>query len=189
MRCVRSGVLLALVVVLSGCSSAPPTSYDLNAATPAIARAPRATFRIRMPTATADLFNQRILVRTGENALAVLKGGQWSDQLPPLVRARLTATFQNVPGLRAIGDDAAVTYDYDVQSDIRDFEVDTSSRQVVIDIAVKVVAASSGRVVAARDFKANAPVPSTAPEVVAAALDHALSGVMVDIVSFVIASR
>jgi cholesterol transport system auxiliary component len=181
-------VAIALACCLAGCGGSQPVAYDLAAATPTLARTPRAILRIRQPTVTGDLDSDRILVRGGSGGLAVMAGARWADLLPLLLRSRLTTTFQNAHGLRAVADDAPAANDYDVQTDVRAFELDARGKQVDVEIRVKLVSAASGRTVASRVFKTEAPVASTEPAAVAAALDRALSEVMVEIVGFVAAS-
>ncbi len=178
----------ALALALAGCASAPPTSFDLSAARPMLQRAPRATIRVREPTATADLDGARILVRSGDNSLSVLAGAQWADRLPLLLRSRLTQSFENAHGLKIVGEGGAANFDYDLETDVRAFELDADARDVKIDFAVKLVSLRGGRVVAARIFERRAPVASTEPGAVTAALDAALSDVMVEIVRFAASS-
>jgi cholesterol transport system auxiliary component len=188
MRLLRYAAALALAASLAGCAGSPPVVFDLDAANPTLTETPRAILRIRQPTASGDLNSDRILVRGGPHGLAVMAGARWADLLPFLVRARLTTTFQNARGLRAVAEDAAVAYNYDVETDLRAFELDADTKQIDIEIGVKVVSATSGRAVASRVFATHAAVASTEPGVVAAALDRALSGVMLDIVKFVASS-
>ena len=118
----------------------------------------RAQVAIREPVASLDLDSQRILVRTGPETIAYLAGAQWSDRLPSLVQTRLVQTFQNAQLLRSVaragGGPAA---DYSLELDIRAFELDVAAAQANVDIAAKIVAATSGRVIAARIFKIRVP--------------------------------
>jgi cholesterol transport system auxiliary component len=174
--------VLFLAGGLTACGGASRVAYDLSATTPGPQRVARAQFRVAEPVATADLESDRILVRTGANTLAVLAGAQWADRLPALLRARLTESFENTRGLRVVG--ASAARDYDIETDIRAFELDANSKEVDIDVAVKLISAR-GRVVATRIFKSREPVASTEPGAVVSALDKALSGVMLQIVGFV----
>ncbi len=176
------GALLA--GALSACASAPRVAYDLSAATPARLAASHVQIGVRPPTATAELDTDRILVRAPDNSLAVLAGAQWADRLPSLIAARLTQTFQNAHGPRAVGEGGAAA-DYNLEMDLRAFELDAGAGLVDVDIAVKLVSAASGRVVATRIVKVTGPLASTAPDVATEALNQALSKAMVEIVEFV----
>jgi ABC-type uncharacterized transport system auxiliary subunit len=83
------------------------------------------------------------------------------------------------------GHGATTSADYDLEVDIRKFELDAAQMRVEADLAVKIVATVGGRVVAAEIFTAEGPVGSTDGATVSAALDNALSSVMRRIVAFV----
>ena len=117
--------------------------------------------RIAEPLAAIDLDSESILVRTGRQEVATLAGAKWSDRLPLLVQSRLTQTFENANLLRQVGRRPATAADYDLDIDIRAFDLDVARSRVEVDFAVKIVSAGSGRVVAAEIFTAEAPVAST----------------------------
>jgi ABC-type uncharacterized transport system auxiliary subunit len=174
----------ALALALMGCASGPSgTLYDLSAARPPPARAVRAQFRVGQPTATADLDSDRILVRDSQT-LATLAGARWPETLPGLFRARLAQSFQNA-GLARWIDGPAANASYEVDLDIRAFELDVQSKEVNVDIAAWIVSLGSGRIVADQIFSLRTPVASTDPADVAAAMDQAASTVMTEIVAFV----
>jgi cholesterol transport system auxiliary component len=180
----RLAVAGALALALMGCASGPPPNmYDLSAARPPPARAVRAQFRIGQPTATADLDSDRILVRDGQ-ALATLAGARWPQSLPQLFRARLAQSFQNA-GLARWIDGPAANANYEVDIDIRAFELDTETKEVHVDIAAWIVSLGSGRIAADQIFTLRTPVSSTGASDVAAAMDQAASTVMSEIVAFV----
>ena len=83
---------------------------------------------------------------------------------------------------RSGGDGVAADYSLDL--DIRTFELDVKALQADVEIAAKILEARSGRVVAARVFKAQAPAAGTSGPKAAAALDAALSKMMGEIVAF-----
>ena len=129
--------------------------------------------RIAEPLAALDLDSDRILVRTGPQQVAALAGAKWPDRLPLIVQARLTQSFQNAGLARQVGRNPVAAADYELDLDIRKFELDVARSRVEIDVAAKLVSASGG-VAAAEIFTADAPVASTAPATVAAAMDGAL---------------
>jgi cholesterol transport system auxiliary component len=174
----------ALALALAACASGPaPTMYDLGAAKPPPARGLRAQIRVGQPTATANLDSDRILVRDAET-LAILEGARWSEPLPALFRARLAQSFQNA-GLARWIDGPAATADYEVDLDIRAFELDAQTKEVHVDVAAWIVALGSGRIVTDQIFTLRSPVASTDAADVAAVMDQAASTVMTEIVKFV----
>jgi len=177
-------VAVAAPLALAACASGPaPTMYDLGAAKPPPARAVRAQFRVGQPTTTADLDSDRVLVRES-GTLATLEGARWSEPLPALFRARLAQSFQNA-GLARWIDGPAATADYEVDLDIRAFELDAETKEVHVDIAAWIISLGSGRIKADEIFTLRAPVSSTGPADVTAAMDQAASTVMTQIVKFV----
>jgi cholesterol transport system auxiliary component len=173
-----------LALALSACASGPTaTLYDLTAARPPPARAVRAQFRVGQPSATADLDSDRILVRDSQT-LATLAGARWPETLPGLFRARLAQSFQNA-GLGRWIDGPAANANYEVDLDIRAFELDAQTKEIHVDIAAWIVSLGSGRIMADQIFTLRAPVASTEPPDVAAAMDQAASTVMTEIVAFV----
>ncbi len=180
----RSTFAAASALALSACASGPSgTLYDLSAARPPPAHAVGAQFRVGQPTATADLDSDRFLVRDSQT-LATLAGARWPQTLPALFRARLVQSFQNA-GLARWIDGAAANANYEVDLDLRAFELDVQSKEVNVDIAAWIVSLGSGRIVADQIFTLRTPVASTDPADVAAAMDQAASTVMTEIVAFV----
>ena len=174
----------ALALALTGCASGPSgTLYDLSAARPPPAHAVRAQFRVGQPTATADLDSDRFLVRDSQT-LETLAGARWPETLPALFRARLAQSFQNA-GLARWIDGPAANANYEVDLDIRAFELDAQTKEVHVDIAAWIVSLGNGRITADQIFTLRTPVGSTEPADVAAAMDQAASTVMTEIVAFV----
>jgi cholesterol transport system auxiliary component len=174
----------ALALALAACGGGPPaTMYDLAAATPPQARGLRAQIRVGQPTATANLDSDRILVRDSDT-LATLADARWSESLPALFRTRLAQSFQNA-GLAHWIDGPAANADFEVDLDIRAFELDAQSKEVHVDIAAWIVSLGSGRIRENQIFTVSEPVASTDPAAVAAAMDQAASTVMIQIVKFV----
>ncbi len=178
-----AGSAVALLLALPGCASAPSTTYDLRAARPAAARPFGAQVRIGEPVATLDLDSDRILVRDGLT-LAVLPGGRWPQQLSSLFRARLVQTFQNAGLARSLAGGGAAA-DYELDLDIRAFELDAKKSEAHVDVAARIVSLTSGRVADVEIFTAREPVAATDAAFVVAALDRASATVMSRIVSFV----
>ena len=150
---------------------------------PPPAHARPSAFRVGQATATADLDSDHFLVRESQT-LATLAGARWPEPLPALFRARLAESFQNAGLARSI-DGPAANANYEVDLDIRAFELDAQSKEVHVDIAAWIVSLGSGRIMADQIFTLRIPVTSTDAANVAAAMDQAASTVMTDIVAFV----
>ena len=184
-RRLRSALAVAAVLVAAGCASAPPETFDLSAASLPPAHKLRAQIAVREPVASLDLDSQRILVRTGPETVAYLAGAQWSDRLPSLVQTRLVQTFQNAQLLQSVARaGSGPAADYSLELDIRAFELDVAAGQANVDIAAKIVGATSGRVLAAQIFRMRVPAAGSGGAEATKALNVALSAVMAQIVAF-----
>jgi cholesterol transport system auxiliary component len=177
---------LLLAAWLGGCAGDPQAAFELAPAAPRPQRTVHAQVRVLDPVVATDLESDRILVRTGA-AEAVLAGARWTGPLPALIQSRLSDSLQNAYDPRKV-DDRGADAAYNLETDVRAFELDADQKQVVVELVVKLVSARDSHVVAVKTFKAQAPVASTDPGVVTAALNGALSGLMAQIVGFVAAS-
>ncbi|MBO0733841.1 MAG: membrane integrity-associated transporter subunit PqiC [Methylocapsa sp.] len=174
-------LLAAIAALLSACASAPKLTYDLNPVRGAFG--PRAADRqlaIAIPDATLPENSSEIVVRTSPESVAYLSGAQWADRLPILIQSRLIESFQNAHVLRGAGG-PGILADATLQTNLRRFEYDAGASLAAVEISAQLTG-TSGRVIAARRFTANVPVPSSEPPAVAAALDAGLSKIMREIV-------
>lgn len=171
------------LIMLGACASPPRAAYDLAAATGgSLARAPKGQLAVFQPTATLAADSDRIVVRTGSDAVAYLAGAQWTSRLPALVQARLIESFENSPLLRAVGPTGAPA-DHSLQTDIRRFELDIARKQAAVEINARIID-SAGRIIFERAFSASAPAADDEAATVVAALDGALGNVMRQIVQW-----
>jgi cholesterol transport system auxiliary component len=167
--------------LLAACSSVPPATYDLTAATGGFAaRAGRGQLAVLLPDAILPADSDRIVVRANPQSVAYLAGAQWADKLPSLVQSRLIESFQNAHLLRAVGRPGMLA-DVSLQTSIRRFELDAPRGEAIVEISAQIIG-PSGRITAGRLFSGNVRVPSSDPSAVAAALDAALARVMREIV-------
>jgi cholesterol transport system auxiliary component len=183
----RRDVLAALgALALSGCAgSPPPATFDLTPARNLSRRGGGAIVVVPEPSAIFALDSERIVVRARTGEITYLPGAQWADRLPRLVQNRLIQSFENA-GRATVGrpgDRLAATYQ--LQLDIRLFEVQEAGREAVIEWAAKLVDSGSGRIRAARLFAARGAVGSIDGNGVAVALDQALAGAMAETIAWV----
>lgn len=177
-----------IALLVAACSSAPPTTFDLSAA-PRLGRSGGlAPISIGAPTAIGLIDTERLVVRSQGNVVAYLPGAQWSDRLPKLVQARLIESFENAREISQVsrpGDRIVATNQ--LSADIRTFEVQTDTREAVVEITVRIVGDQSGRVGAANMFVARVPVAEITGPAAAVALDQATQQVLAQIVRWVAA--
>lgn len=183
---------LSLATVLTGCGGgSAPLTFDL-AALPGNARSGLSARALTVvePVGLQPLEADRLIVREPGGSLSFLGGGQWADRLPRLIQTRIIQSLENSGRLGSVtrpGD--KVTSDYLLVSEIREFDIASSTREAVVDMSAKIVADGSGKVVAARVFKARVPIPTVDAQNAAIGLDAALGQVLVDLVRWVNASR
>lgn len=185
-RCLAAAALVALA--LGACSSAPVPAFDLAAPGDSVRGMIRIPGQIVVvePTALQPLEAERIIVKDAGGAVSVLGGGQWTDRLPRVIQTRLIETFENASISKAVsrpGD--GVTADYQLNTQVRAFQLDASRGEAVVELSAKLLQASSGKIVRARVFSARVPVTSSNAGEVAHALDQAMSVVFVDIARWV----
>ena len=183
--------ILSLALLTGGCAA---LGFGSKEAVPAFGlTAPHVSVRagairgqlvIAEPTAVSVLDSERIVVRPTPEQVATLGGAQWSDRLPRLLQARLVETFENANQLRSVGRPAdGITSDYQLLVDVRAFQLSVAPAPAgVVEIAAKIVSGGSGRIVAARVFRASSPAAGTdGPEAVAA-IEAAFQDVAVQLV-------
>lgn len=191
-RGLRAGALLASLAFLGGCGGGgTPLTFDL-AALPGQPRAggTARSIVVSEPVGLQPMEADRIIVREPGGSLSFLGGGQWADRLPRLIQARVIQSLENTGRLRSVsrpGD--KVPSDYQLVSEIREFDINSGTGEAVVDLSAKLIADGSGRVVNARVFTARVPVGKVDPQSAAAGLDAALSQVLADLVRWVNAGR
>ena len=135
------------------------------------------------PVATLPADSDRVVVRTGPEAVAYLTGAQWPDRLPRIIQTRLIETFENSHLLANVGR-PGISADYSLSTEIRRFEIDVTSGMAIAEFSVKLVGDRSGRIVAARIFTAQAASPTSGPPAMTAALNEALGKILRQIVAW-----
>ena len=179
------GFSLAFVLGgLAGCGGSPPATFDLTAPVAGIGgRAARGQIVVTEPNAISPVDGDRIVVRTGPEAVAFLSGAQWAERLPRLVQTRLIQTFENGRSLRSVGRPGdKMVADSSLNSEIRRFEINVMTGLAEVEVSAKLVGERSGRIIAAKIFSAQSPGSASDGAAAASALDAALSQVLRQIV-------
>jgi len=185
-----AGLALALVAatLLAACGARPVPTYNLSAPSGFSARGGGSgQMVVPTPSALAALNTEKIMVMPGGGQIAYLGDAQWGDSLPALLQARIIQAFENATLLRRVarpGD--GVSADYQLLVDIRTFglRITPEGPQAVVEVAAKLIANASGRILAAQVFQSTAPAASADGAAAAAALDQASDAVMVSMVKW-----
>ncbi len=183
-RLAIGGVSATLLASAFGCSSPPLPAFDLTAPRQSVGGGlAGGQLVVAEPAAIQPLEAERILVRDAAGSVSYLAGAQWADRLPRLLQTRLIQTFENATRIRAVSRPGeGVTADYQLNTEIRAFQLDAARGDAFVEISAKVVASANGHIANARVFSTRVPVPSAEGPIVAQALDRALSVVLLDIV-------
>ena len=185
-----AGAATVLALLTAACSGPAPMTYDLSAATGRVRGAIPGQLVVAEPAAVQVLSSQQMIVKDASGSVSFLGAGQWADNLPRLVQARLIHTFENSSQLRAVArPSSGAAADVQLISEIRSFEIRTPANEAVVQISAKLVSDQTGRIINGRIFTGRVPVEAVDPAHAARALDAALSGVMLDVVRWVTASR
>ncbi len=190
----KGQVALALVLSLqlSACAlvkkqEAPRETFEISA--PQSFSGLRATTNsqilVKLPTSLDAINSERIIVRPSPRVITYLEGAQWSDTVPKMVQAKLVEAFENSASTGATakpGDGLVI--DFQLVSDIRRFEV--LNRQATIEISIKLLSDSSGKVVETRIFEVSATSASGTAENYVNAFDDAFDRLARDIIKWVL---
>lgn len=176
----------ALALVLAGCAGSALETFSLTAPREGIqGRAGRSQLVVMEPAATAPYNSDRIVVRTAPGSVAYLKGAQWAADLPALLQTRIIETFENGRLLKAVGrPDGKIVARYSLNAEIRRFDIDVQTNQAVIELSVKIIDDTSGRIRAARIFTGRAAGSAANGKVAATALDSVLDVILRGVVAW-----
>jgi cholesterol transport system auxiliary component len=182
----------ALVLFLPGCAllgggSKPLDTYDLTAPQPTPSkRAHRLQVLIANPTAIKAFDSQNIVIEPRPGAIEYLKGVQWADRLPQVVRARLAETFQKSGRFGGVGQPREViAIDYQIIADNRSFDITVDGgERADVELYVRVLNDRNGVVRAAKLFSATAPVSGAGNDAYVHALDRAFGQVANEILDW-----
>lgn len=186
-RVIGSACAAVFLLGVAACGGPAPMTYDLSAPATGVKAHLSGQIVIPTPTALQAFGEQRIVVRDVTGAMTFLGGGQWADQLPDLLQARLINTFENASKLRAVAlPSSGVMADYQLVTDIRAFYVVTPGNEAVVELSVRLINARSGQIVRGKVFSARRPVGDNLNAGSAAvALNDALSSVLLEIARWV----
>ena len=161
---------------MNGKGSMP--AYDLAAANdfPHRTRPARGQIVIAEPVTLGPFDGERIVVRPSPGETTQLGDAQWEDRLPKLMQARIVQSFENANRMRAVGRPTdKIAADFALMSDIRAFEISVADGTAVVEIAAKIVRERTGRIIAARVFRATVPAASSEGAGAVAALNEAFA--------------
>ncbi len=168
-----------------GAAKQPPATYDLAAATtfPAFEKSIPGPLVVPDPSATIVFDTQKILIRNADGTYGNVENGQWTDNLPKLMQAKILQSFENAKQMRE------VSRPYDqieaqnrLEITIRSFQIALDpSPTAVVEFTARILG-DKGSVVDARLFKITVPAKSTKPADAVAALNDAFTQAATELV-------
>lgn len=180
-----ASLVLTVSLALAGCGGGPtPTTFDLSAPRDfGKLKGSRAAIVVNEPTTVQTLDSDRMIVKDSGGALSFLGGAQWADRVPKLVQIRLIQTFENGSRIASVSRPGErIVPDYQLNTDIRAFNIDAASGSAVVEITAKLVTDRTGHIQRAKLFTARIPAGAVDGPGAAQALDQALSQVLIQIV-------
>ncbi|MDZ7925627.1 MAG: ABC-type transport auxiliary lipoprotein family protein [Agrobacterium sp.] len=182
-----------LAVAMAGCAGTPSNdTFDLSVSSATVTQGPSLKSRqllIADPTALKALDSENIVVRLSGSEVQYLGNSQWSDRLPRMVQSKLVQAFQDTGKLGGVGRPGqGLAIDYQVVSDIRTFEIDTTKNTADIEISVQLLNDRNGTVRAQEVFRASARVSGSGNVNYVKALDQAFAAASRQIVAWTLKS-
>lgn len=173
----------SLVSLCAACASAPPPeNYALGrSSTPRTLQPLKRQLLVAEPGAIQPLDGDQFLVSSG-GRYAMIGGGRWSDRIPRLLQLRILQAFESQG--RAVGRvGSGLNGDLILAVDLRAFEIAQTGAagegpSGEIDVTARIVEAQTGRILAARSFRASSPATGVSASEAAAALDAAVERLM-----------
>lgn len=185
-------VLPLTAMLLAGCGTkANNDTFDLSITPSAQGTAVRnRQILVPEPTAIKSLDSEQVVVRVSPSEIQYLANSQWGDRLPKMVQSKLVEAFENTGKLGGVGKPGqGLAIDYQVVTDIRSFEIDTSGQRVAkVEISVKILNDRNGSVRAQNVFRATAPVSGEGNQQFVAAINRAFAKVGSEIVDWTLQS-
>jgi len=155
----------------SGADQQKPKVYDLAAATDFSALEKTIGVQMVVPDPSSILVfdTQKILIRTNAGTYSNVKDGQWADNLPKLMQARIVQSFENARQLKEVSRPLdMIEGAYRLELGIRNFQMTPTPPAAVVEFSARVLD-DKGQVTGARIFDISAPAKSIeAPDAVAA---------------------
>lgn len=182
-------VSLTLITgLITACTPPPVTTFDLASTSLISHRAERSgeALIIMEPIALQSFDGTMIVARGRGGELTMFNDAQWSDRLPRLMQAQIIRAFEDTGRLGRVArpNDGFVTA-RQLNTDVRQFNIDSVTGEAVVEVSARVVESVSGRVIRARIFTGRIPVAKDISGPAAAiALDAAMAKVLIEMVEW-----
>ena len=162
-------------------------TYDLTAPDIEVADMPEAQLIVTLPSAPLAYDTQRFLMQSDGGETAAFEGAMWSDSAPRLLQSAIVRSFENA-GFLGVGNDLqALSADHVLLIDIRGFRLVTAPAMAAeLDVTAKLL--NGGQMIAARRFRASAPLEAEEAAAAARAFEGAFGVVASELVPWTLAA-
>jgi phospholipid/cholesterol/gamma-HCH transport system substrate-binding protein len=172
------GMIGGLEKLTGGGESKPLAVYDLAAAKnfPGLDKTISAQMVVPDPTSILVFDTQKILIRAADGTYSNVQGGQWADNLPKLMQARIVESFENAHQLKTVSKPFDQIEGADrLQLGIRNFQITLEPKPTaVVEFSARLLD-DKGGVVGARIFNVSAPAKSAQAADAVTALNEAFT--------------
>jgi phospholipid/cholesterol/gamma-HCH transport system substrate-binding protein len=173
----------------TGGDNKPPAVYDLEAASgfPETTKTISEQMVVPDPTAILAFDTQKILIRNKAGTFSNVAGGQWADNLPKLMQARIVQSFENAHQLSAVSrpfDQIAGALRLELG--IRNFQISLEpAPTAVVEFSARLLD-DQGKVTGARIFNVSVPAKSAQAADAVAALNAAFAKAAKELVDWTV---
>lgn len=198
----RRGLFVgASALFVAGCSDIvgplpTPKLYVLTPKFPGGLPGPKVTWALSIPspTATAGLSSDRIAILRPPASLDYYAGSAWADPLSSLMQSALLEAFEASGRMPAVSRDSdGAQVDYILNVDMRDFEARYDQGEgaplAVVRLSVRLVESRSRKIAGYNTITKEVRASANAIDAAVEALNAALSGVLADLVPWVLDHR
>lgn len=195
----RRSVLAGSCLLLAGCGNLigpPPPSqiYVLHPPLPAAGAGPKVAWALAIakPDASDSLDSDRIALAKSDTEFDYYANAVWPDRLASLIQTALLAGFEASGRIEAVArEEDTLHADYELFTDIRDFEARYASPDaapsVVVTLIARMAEAHSRKIVATTTASFTQSTSANNVDAVVEALDAALGKAIARIVAWALA--
>jgi cholesterol transport system auxiliary component len=186
--------LLAGLLVLGGCIQLPDRSQAVRVVAPQSVLTADATWpvvpwslAVQRPVTDQTRGSVRIVVRSPYSRLSFYPGVAWLDEMPDMLQTMLLQAFVDSNRITAVARPGTAQARYNLGAEVRRFDaVEGANGRLTVELELQagLVEARTGRIIANRVFKFDAPVAGSGPDALTGAFETALGDLVNGVVGW-----
>jgi cholesterol transport system auxiliary component len=180
--------ILVGFLLLSGCASGPPATYELfSPSRVGVLKTTETSLVVAEPKSSRALDTERMIVREGDGAISYVPGAQWADRVPVLLQTSIIKAIE-AKGYSVSREGGGVLADHLLTGEITAFNlVPGTPAKVELALTMRLIDAREGRLIASQAFYADSEIGSFAGSEVVGGFDKVLSSLMPTIAQWALA--